>query len=150
MDESRPPSFSWIAIQSIAIFFGVFVVGSGLFGTATHDLQVGLGIALGSLVFYAPVCVILLCIPLTFLIYVVSRMRPLSVVNVLVLGACGGALLGCLGALAFGPGLRRFTSGIPNSVLVLTPMGLVMGLAFGLIFAWRYRVAQQRVASRRP
>jgi len=67
-----------------------------------------------------------------------------------VLGACGGALLGGLGALVFGPGLRRYTSGIPNSVLELTPMGLAMGLAFGLIFAWRYRVAQQLIEGRRP
>ena len=149
MDKNRHPPFGLVAIQSIGVAFGIFVIGSGLFGTVTHDLQVGLGIALGSLVFYGPVCVILLCTPLTFLFYVVSRLRPLSVVSFSVSGACGGAVLGCLGALLFGPGLRRYTSGIPNSVLELTPMGLAMGLAFGLIFAWRYRVAQQLVESRR-
>ena len=150
MDKDRNLPFGLVAIQSIGVSFGIFVIGSGLFGTAIHDFQVGLGIALGSLVFYGPACVILLCTPLTLLFYVFSRLRPLSVVSFSVLGACGGALLGCLSALVFGPGLRRYTSGIPNSVLELTPIGLAMGLAFGLIFAWRYRVAQQLVESRRP
>jgi hypothetical protein len=135
MDKNPPLPFSWLAIQSIGASFGMLVIGSGLFGIAMHDLQVGLGIALGSLVLYGPVCVILLCTPLTLLFCVVSRSRPLSVVDFPALEACGGASLGCLGALVFGPGLRRYTSGMPNSVLELTPVGLAMGLAFGLIFA---------------
>jgi len=149
MDKKQNPPFDVVAFQSIGIAFGLFIIGSGLFGTVTHDFQVGLGMVLGSLVFYAPVCVILLCGPLTLLFYGVSRFRPLSVRSLSALGACGGALLGGLGGLGFGPGLRRYTTGIPNTVIVLALMGLAMGLAFGLIFAWRYRAAQQRVESRR-
>ena len=150
MAKKKHPAFALAAVQSTGLGYLAFVIGSGFFGAAVHDLQVGLGIALGSLLLYGPACVILLCFPLILIFYIASRAMLLTLGRILLVGASCGALLGYLGALIFGPGLRRYTSGIPNSIGELIPMGFAMGLAFGLLFAWRYRVAQQSVPGDNP
>ncbi len=127
MAKKKRPAFALAAVQSTGLGYLAFVIGSGFFGAAVHDLQVGLGIALGSLVFYGPACVILLCFPLILISYIASSAMLLTLGRILLMGASCGALLGYLGALIFGPGLRRYTSGIPNSIGGAHPHGVRNG-----------------------